>query len=72
MVVGLIIITVYQLAQVVTVMEKLAFQQPSKYRQRRWFLCRWFAPQLVLLVLISVHARFLLRLVLCPRKSWAV
>jgi len=29
MVVGLIIITVYQLAQVVTVMEKLAFQQPS-------------------------------------------
>ena len=38
---GLVIKTVYQLAQVVTAMEKFAFQQPPKYRQRRCTLHRW-------------------------------
>ena len=33
MVVGLVIKTVYQLAQVITAMEKFAFQQPPKYTQ---------------------------------------
>jgi len=37
--VGRITKTVYQLAQVVTAMEKFAFQQPPKYRQRRCILC---------------------------------
>jgi len=41
MVVGLVIKTVYQFAQAVTLTEKFAFQQPPKYRQRRCTLRRW-------------------------------
>jgi len=41
--VALVIKTVYKLAQVgaVTATEKFAFQQPSKYRQRRCIMRRW-------------------------------